>query len=159
MRRSKILLVGNSGIGKSVCSDSLAVDARAASMDKRFAGRDYPGLDESLDWILNGSGEERVLSAFSHEDFIWDLARAKNQRDPRLKSLLIVFLYNTDPDSRLKRLDQSGRKEEAKRTPLAWDAQTNDLGRFMADLMINTATMDKDEVASHVSAIRQNLTD
>jgi hypothetical protein len=123
-------------------------------MDDGLQG-EYVGIERTLDWIFNQTEGEPILAASAHENLFWDLAKLKRDRDVRLNSVMLVFLYNSIPQIRYERLSDSGRPGAAASTPLAWDALVNDLGHFVADISINTAGMTIEEV----SLILKSLSD
>jgi ATPase subunit of ABC transporter with duplicated ATPase domains len=158
MNKDKIALIGNSGIGKSSLSQMLPGEYTVRSMDKCL-GKEYKGLRKTLDWILTGAGNEKVVELSTHEDMFWDFANEKRKQSgsdyhQEFGKIFFVFLYNSVPQSRWDRLQKrlENRRErkisdpEKAFLPLAWDKMTADLFYYVADLSINKAAMELDEI-------------
>ncbi len=157
MKKPKMLVIGNSGSGKSTCVNLLATDKIKASMDDSYLVKKYLGLQKTVDWILNDTGDESVIASNAHETLFWDLAAAKNRRDNSLDKIFIVYLYNSVPSSRYERLKSSGRAPDHCAIPMSWDPLVNDLCRLAADISINTVDMTPEEVAGILKTLSAHL--
>ncbi len=133
-------------------------------MDRHFDTGVSPPYEDVLAWMLERTDGQDVLDMSAHFQMLSDMAAAKRGRvhADYFDQILFVYLYNSDPEKRKRFLEQPNargalRQPQNIECSLKFHQQMFDVCSDLADVTINTAHMEVDELVGLIEGLRLTI--
>jgi len=158
----RVVLIGHSGAGKTVCLDRLGINRQGADMDAALALKlsqsDYEAaraVDTALKWLASRD-TPKVVTLRNDEKMLYAMKNAKVSRPRSFRRFALVYLHYRKQEIE-QHLNARTNKEAVKYTLATYDRFHDDLFSKLADRTIECSGKTIETIVGEISDIAAHL--